>query len=195
MADDDAIDTYDVLIAGGGLVGASLAIALDGAGLSVALAEAVPPRADLQPSYDERNLALAGASVNALRALGVLDASAPVQPIARIHVSRRGDFGSVAFDAAKLGLADIRRDDSRARARQCIAAKARCDVAILHVSRRRKSLRSKLAMRRWTSRCARPMASVACARASSSAPTARNRSCAARSASMSSATTMASPHS
>jgi len=105
MADDDAIDIYDVLIAGGGLVGASLAIALDGAGLSVALAEAVPPRADLQPSYDERNLALAGASVNALRALGVLDASAPVQPIARIHVSRRGDFGSVAFDAAELGLA------------------------------------------------------------------------------------------
>ena len=107
MADDDAIDTYDVLIAGGGLVGASLAIALDGAGLSVALAEAVPPRADLQPSYDERNLALAGASVNALRALGVLDASAPVQPIARIHVSRRGDFGSVTFDAAKLGLAEF----------------------------------------------------------------------------------------
>ena len=107
MADDDAIDIYDVLIAGGGLVGASLAIALDGAGLSVALAEAVPPRADLQPSYDERNLALAGASVNALRALGVLDASAPVQPIARIHVSRRGDFGSVTFDAAELGLAEF----------------------------------------------------------------------------------------
>jgi 2-octaprenyl-6-methoxyphenol hydroxylase len=102
---------YDVLIAGGGLVGASLAIALDGAaaldggGLRVALAEAVAPRADLMPSYDERNLALAGASVNALRALGVLDASAPVQPIERIHVSRRGDFGSVRLDAKAMGLA------------------------------------------------------------------------------------------
>ena len=104
MVDDHAVDTYDVLIAGGGLVGASLAIALDGAGLAVALAEAVPPRADAQPSYDERNLALAGASVNALRALGVLDATAPVQPIDRIHVSRRGDFGSVHLDAAELGL-------------------------------------------------------------------------------------------
>jgi len=97
-------DEYDVLIAGGGLVGASLAIALDGAGLCVALAEAAPPRVDMQPSYDERNLALARASVNALEALGVLDAAAPVVPIRRIHVSRRGDFGSVRLDCSELGL-------------------------------------------------------------------------------------------
>ncbi|MGH8172704.1 MAG: 2-octaprenyl-6-methoxyphenyl hydroxylase [Rhodanobacteraceae bacterium] len=98
------IDDYDVLIAGGGLVGASLAIALDGSGLRVALAEAAPPRADQQPSYDERNLALARASVNALDALGVLDAEAPVVPIRRIHVSRRGDFGAVRLDASDLDL-------------------------------------------------------------------------------------------
>jgi 2-octaprenyl-6-methoxyphenol hydroxylase len=97
-------EPLDVLIIGGGLVGASLAIALDGAGLRVALAEAAPPRVDLQPSYDERNLALARASVNALEALGVLDAATPVTPIRRIHVSRRGDFGAVRLDAAELGL-------------------------------------------------------------------------------------------
>lgn len=97
-------ETLDVLIIGGGLVGASLAIALDGAGLRVALAEAAPPRVDLQPSYDERNLALARASVNALEALGVLDAVTPATPIRRIHVSRRGDFGAVRLDAAELGL-------------------------------------------------------------------------------------------
>ncbi|HEY6940194.1 2-octaprenyl-6-methoxyphenyl hydroxylase [Dokdonella sp.] len=94
----------DVLIVGGGLVGASLAIALDGAGLAVALAEAVPPRVELQPSYDERNLALAQASVNALHALGVFDAATPLAPLRRIHVSRRGDFGAVRLDAAELGL-------------------------------------------------------------------------------------------
>jgi 2-octaprenyl-6-methoxyphenol hydroxylase len=97
-------DEFDVVIAGGGLVGASLAIALDACGLAVALVEAAAPRADLQPSYDERNLALAAASVNALRALGVFDGAAALQPIERIHVSRRGDFGSVRLDAASLGL-------------------------------------------------------------------------------------------
>jgi 2-octaprenyl-6-methoxyphenol hydroxylase len=98
------IDDCDVLIAGGGLVGASLAIALDGAGFAVALAESAPPRADLQPSYDERNLALAAASVNALRALGVLDAKSATQPIERIEVSRRGDFGRVSLVASELGF-------------------------------------------------------------------------------------------
>lgn len=97
-------DTCDVLIVGGGLVGASLAIALDGSGLKVVLAEAVPPRVDLQPSYDERNLALALASLNALEALGVLDAHSPATSIRRIHISRRGDFGAVRLDHATLGL-------------------------------------------------------------------------------------------
>jgi len=97
----------DVLIVGGGLVGASLAIALDGAGLGVALAEAVPPRVELQPSYDERNLALAQASVNALRALGVFESGTALTPIRRIHVSRRGDFGAVRLDAAELGMRDF----------------------------------------------------------------------------------------
>ena len=46
-----------VLIVGGGLVGASLAIALDAAGIAATLVETAAPRADAQPSYDERNLA------------------------------------------------------------------------------------------------------------------------------------------
>ena len=96
---------HDVLIIGGGLVGASLAIALDGAGLRVALVEAAPPRADLQPSYDERNLALARATVNALTALGVWGhVGARATPIRKIHVSRQGEFGAVRLDARKHGV-------------------------------------------------------------------------------------------
>jgi 2-octaprenyl-6-methoxyphenol hydroxylase len=95
---------HDVLIIGGGLVGASLAIALDGAGLRVALVEAAPPRVDLQPSYDERNLALARATVNALTALGVwAHVGARATPIRKIHISRQGEFGAVRLDAHKHG--------------------------------------------------------------------------------------------
>jgi 2-octaprenyl-6-methoxyphenol hydroxylase len=96
---------HDILIIGGGLVGASLAIALDGAGLNVGLVEAAPPRVDRQPSYDERNLALARATVNALEALGVWPhVAARAMPIRRIHVSRQGEFGAARLDAAKHGV-------------------------------------------------------------------------------------------
>ena len=95
----------DVLIVGGGLVGASLAIALDGAGLRVALVEAAAPKVELQPSYDERNLALARATVNALSALGVWETCASrATPIRKIHVSRQGEFGAVRLDAARHGV-------------------------------------------------------------------------------------------
>ena len=60
---------FDVVIVGGGLVGASLAIALDGLPLDVALVEATPS-GELPAVFDQRNLSLAAASVNALQALG-----------------------------------------------------------------------------------------------------------------------------
>ncbi len=95
----------DILIVGGGLVGASLAIALDAAGRRATLIEAAAPRAAAQPSYDERNLALARASVNGLQALGVWDhAAAAATPIRRIHVSRAGEFGSTRLEAERFGL-------------------------------------------------------------------------------------------
>ena len=98
------METCDVLIVGGGLVGASLAIALDGSGLDVALAESAAPRVEAQPSYDDRNLALAQASVNALTALGVWTHLSTATPIRKIHISRQGEFGAVRLDAAQHGL-------------------------------------------------------------------------------------------
>jgi 2-octaprenyl-6-methoxyphenol hydroxylase len=96
---------HDILISGGGLVGASLAIALEGSGLRVGLAEAAPPRVDLQPSYDEHNLALAQATVNALAALGVWErVAARATPIRRIHISRKGEFGAVRLTASAHGV-------------------------------------------------------------------------------------------
>lgn len=94
----------DILIIGGGLVGASLACALEGRGHAICQVEAVAPRDPAPPSFDERNLALADVSLRALSALGVL-AHLPRPPasIRRIHVSRAGDFGAVRLVAADYG--------------------------------------------------------------------------------------------
>jgi 2-octaprenyl-6-methoxyphenol hydroxylase len=101
--------SHDVLIVGGGLVGASLAIALDRIGLDVGLIEAAPPGA-LPAVFDERNLSFAEATVNALSALGVLQKlRAPTGSIRRIHISRRGDFGRAVLDAQRYGREEFGR--------------------------------------------------------------------------------------
>ncbi|MBB1115498.1 2-octaprenyl-6-methoxyphenyl hydroxylase [Stenotrophomonas sp. W1S232] len=91
---------HDVVIVGGGLVGASLAIALQRIGVDCALVEATA--AGAPPAvFDQRNLSFAAATVNALTALGVMARlRSATGPIRRIHVSRAGDFGRVTLDAA-----------------------------------------------------------------------------------------------
>lgn len=96
---------HQVLIVGGGLVGASLAIALERAGVAATLVEATPPGA-MPAVFDERNLSFAEATVHALTALGVLPKlQAPTGPIREIHISRAGDFGR-----ARLVASDYRRE-------------------------------------------------------------------------------------
>lgn len=86
---------YDIVIVGGGLVGASLACALAPLKLKVALVEAVPFRSDTQPSYDERRLALAQGSKRILETMGVwpLVSAGGANPIESIHISDRGHPG------------------------------------------------------------------------------------------------------
>ena len=62
---------YDIVIAGGGMVGASLAVALGNTELRIALIEAVSLSNDQQPSYDDRGLALSLSSRRIFEALGV----------------------------------------------------------------------------------------------------------------------------
>jgi 2-octaprenyl-6-methoxyphenol hydroxylase len=94
-------ERHDVVIVGGGLVGASLAIALDRAGRDVGLVEATPA-GTLPAVFDQRNLSFAAATVNALTALGVMQLlGSATGAITRIHVSRAGDFGRVQMDAAQ----------------------------------------------------------------------------------------------
>jgi 2-octaprenyl-6-methoxyphenol hydroxylase len=98
-----------VLIVGGGLVGASLAIALDRIGVDVGLVEATGAGA-LPAVFDERNLSFAEATVNALTALGVMQKlRAATGAIERIHISRSGDFGRSVLDAARYGRREFGR--------------------------------------------------------------------------------------
>jgi len=97
--------SFDVAIVGGGMVGATLAVALAPLHLRVALIEAVPHNAASQPSFDERTTALSNGSRRILETIGVWRAvNAQATPIAKIHVSDRGRFGFARIDASEQGL-------------------------------------------------------------------------------------------
>lgn len=99
---------YDVVIIGGGLVGASLAAALRHSPLKVALLEAghwSPPDAILPSSYDERVLALNYASQRILQSLGVWEKVRTLAtPIKHIHVSDQGHFGKARLHCDEIQL-------------------------------------------------------------------------------------------
>ena len=95
----------DVAIIGGGMVGASLALALAGSGRSVLLVESVPFGGASQPSFDERTTALGNASRRIFASLGVWKAlAAEASAITAIHVSDAGRFGFSRLNAAEQGI-------------------------------------------------------------------------------------------
>jgi 2-octaprenyl-6-methoxyphenol hydroxylase len=96
---------HDVAICGGGLVGATLAIALAQLDLKVALFESHPFGAIDQPSFDERTTALSNGSRRVFEGLGIWPLiEREATPIRRIHVSDKGRFGFARIDANEQGL-------------------------------------------------------------------------------------------
>src|SRR3954463_2456928 len=97
--------TVDVAIVGGGMVGASFALALRATGLRVLLIEGVPPESAQQPSFDERTTALGNGSRQIFESLGVWSRMASeAAPIRSIHVSEAGRFGVARLDAREQGV-------------------------------------------------------------------------------------------
>jgi len=106
--------SFDVVIIGGGMVGASLACALMPSirefGLKVAMIEsfALPEHVDevlYQPSYDDRSTALSYGSRCLLQQLGAWQSLAlHATPIEHIHVSDKGYFGKTRLHAKEHGI-------------------------------------------------------------------------------------------
>jgi 2-octaprenyl-6-methoxyphenol hydroxylase len=105
--------SFDVIISGGGLVGLSLALALDQGGLSVAVIDRLPAATQLEANYDGRAAAIGFATYRMMQSLGIAQHIGAVQPIKEIMVSdgaigtglnRAGPSSlSLHFDSKEVG--------------------------------------------------------------------------------------------
>ena len=102
---DPSTDRYDVAIVGGGMVGASLALALAHTRLRTLVIEAVAPDSLSQPSFDDRATALGNGARRVLETLSVWSAIAPHSAAIReVHVSEAGRPGAARLTASEHGL-------------------------------------------------------------------------------------------
>ncbi len=103
---NNVIKRYDVIIVGGGMVGAAFACALADTNLHVALIEGTPPDLDWPKSqYDLRTSALSRASQRILEALEVwpLIEAMRASPYTDMHVWDSSGKGVIHFDCADIG--------------------------------------------------------------------------------------------
>jgi 2-octaprenyl-6-methoxyphenol hydroxylase len=93
------MERYDVIILGGGLVGLTLATALDAHGLTAAVVDPADPAATLAAGFDGRASAVASASWRMLEAIGIGDRLAGLGcPIRSIEVSEGIAPGGLSFE-------------------------------------------------------------------------------------------------
>ncbi|AKM46885.1 2-octaprenyl-6-methoxyphenyl hydroxylase [Edwardsiella anguillarum] len=97
-----------IIIAGGGMAGATLALALSalsGGRCAVTLVEAVAPGADAHPGFDARAIALAHGTCQQLAQIGVWPALAScATAIRQVQISDRGHGGALWLDADAYDL-------------------------------------------------------------------------------------------
>jgi 2-octaprenyl-6-methoxyphenol hydroxylase len=99
------LEQFDIAVIGGGMVGASLALAAAAAGRSIVLIESLAPESGAHQSFDERTTALGNASRRILEALGVWDSVAAQCGVIRaIHVSDAGRFAFAHLNAREQGI-------------------------------------------------------------------------------------------
>jgi 2-octaprenyl-6-methoxyphenol hydroxylase len=126
------MERSDVIILGGGLVGLTLAIALDRHGLSTIVVDPADPEKQVAPSYDGRATAVSSSSWRMLEAIGVAGRLAGATcAIGSIRVSDGLKPGGILFDSADaddpLGIM-VENRLLRAALRQCALDAERIDL-------------------------------------------------------------------
>ncbi|RDH83059.1 MAG: 2-octaprenyl-6-methoxyphenyl hydroxylase [endosymbiont of Galathealinum brachiosum] len=91
---------YDIIIIGGGMVGASLVAALKyHSDKKIAVVEAFPFDSSSQPSFDDRSIALSYGSRRIWESMGLWEKLEPeIEAIKSIHVSDRGHLGATRIN-------------------------------------------------------------------------------------------------
>lgn len=121
------MEQADLLILGGGLVGLTLALALDAHGMSSVVVDPADPEATLAAGFDGRASAIASASWRLLDAIGVADAlRAHSCPIRRIEVRdglQRRPLDFTPRDGEPLGMMMENRTLRRALRQKALAAR------------------------------------------------------------------------
>lgn len=98
----------DIAIVGGGLAGASLAVALASLGYDIKVIEAVAARSVQQPSYDDRTLAISHSSCRILSGIDLWELlEADATAIRRIYITELARPGRVVLDSAEMGLTEF----------------------------------------------------------------------------------------
>ncbi|EJC6994096.1 2-octaprenyl-6-methoxyphenyl hydroxylase [Vibrio parahaemolyticus] len=99
---------YDVVIAGGAMAGATLALAIEHLSqgvLRVAVVEPFKAQSDQHPGFDSRSIALSYGTVNLLRHLELWSVIEPFStPIEHIHVSDRSHAGMTDITKHDVGV-------------------------------------------------------------------------------------------
>ncbi len=97
--------SYDIVIIGGGMVGATIACALGGSQLHVGVVEPVAALRSFPEEFDNRVSAITRATQNVFVNLGAWDGMAArrVQPYREMRVWDAGGNGAIHFDCTELG--------------------------------------------------------------------------------------------
>src|SRR3954468_22189945 len=94
------MERADVIILGGGLIGLTLAVALDRHGLSSIVVDPADPEATVAPAFDGRATAIASSSWRMLEAIGIADRlEGEGCAIRSIRVSEGLEPGGIVFEA------------------------------------------------------------------------------------------------